>query len=244
MTLPISSPVLILGSSSDIGRALARAYAAEGCDVILAARALTEEDRADLTLRGKGTMRAVTFQVNDDPDVFFNALGELPGTVIMVAGLLGDQAQSAREDASAKLVMDTNYTGPARYLLAAARLMAGRENACIIGISSVAGERGRASNFVYGSAKAGFTAFLSGLRNQHARGGLHVLTVKPGFVATKMTEGMKLPPPLTASPDKAAAAILKAHRSRADVAYVLGRWRLIMLIIRLIPERIFKKLSL
>jgi NAD(P)-dependent dehydrogenase (short-subunit alcohol dehydrogenase family) len=241
----IASPVLILGARSDIGRALARAYAARGAAVILAARGDLEADRRDLELRSGGEVRTVPFDVIDGmPEAFFDRLGATPGTVVMVAGLLGDQQQSAAADKAAALVMETNYAGPARYLLAAARRMSGVQGGCIIGISSVAGERGRGSNFIYGSAKAGLTAFLSGLRNAHARSGLHVLTVKPGFVATRMTAGMKLPPPLTARPEAVAAAILRAQERRRDVIYVLGRWRPLMAVIRAIPERVFKRLSL
>jgi len=168
----------------------------------------------------------------------------VPGTVIMVAGLLGDQAESAASDGVAAQVMETNYAGPARYLLAAARAMAGVPDACIIGISSVAGDRGRGSNYIYGSAKAGLTAFLSGLRNAHAKSGLHVLTVKPGFVATQMTAGMDLPPQLTAQPAEVARAIVRAHEKKRDVIYVRPIWRLVMTIICAIPERLFKRLSL
>lgn len=241
----LASPVLIFGARSDIGRALARGYAAQGCDVILAARGDISADASDLGLRTGARVNAVNFDVTDgEPDAFFDRLGLVPGTVVMVAGLLGDQAESAADDAAAARVMDSNYAGPARYLLAAARRMGSVPNACIIGISSVAGERGRASNFIYGSAKAGFTAFLSGLRNAHARTGLHVMTVKPGFVRTQMTAGMKLPPVMTADPEQVATAIIKAQGKKADVIYTLGRWRLVMAIIRAIPEPIFKKLSL
>lgn len=241
----IASPVLILGARSDIGRALARGYAAQGCEIILAARGDISADATDLALRTGAKVRAVSFDVTDGAaDRFFDGLGAVPGTVVMVAGLLGDQAQSAADDAAAQAVMDSNYNGPARYLLAAARRMADVSGGCIIGISSVAGERGRASNFIYGSAKAGFTAFLSGLRNAHAKTGLHVMTVKPGFVRTQMTAGMKLPPVMTAEPDQVADAIIKAQRGRRDVLYTLGRWRLVMAIIRAIPEPVFKRLSL
>lgn len=241
----LASPVLILGARSDIGRALAKAYAAQGCEVILAARGDISADATDLALRSQAKVRSVSFDVTDGkPDAFFDALGVVPGTIVMVAGLLGDQAESAAHDEAAQKVMDSNYNGPSRYLLAAARRMASVPDACIIGISSVAGERGRASNFVYGSAKAGFTAFLSGLRNAHAKTGLHVMTVKPGFVRTQMTAGMKLSPVMTAEPEQVADAIIKAQGRKADVIYTLGRWRLVMAIIRAIPEPIFKKLSL
>lgn len=240
-----ASPVLILGARSDIGRALAKGYAANGCDVILAARGDISADATDLALRTQVKVRSVNVDITDGAaDVFFDLLGVVPGTVVMVAGLLGDQAKSAAHDDIAARVMDSNYNGPARYLLAAARRMANVPDACIIGISSVAGERGRASNFIYGSAKAGLTAFLSGLRNAHAKTGLHVMTVKPGFVRTQMTAGMKLSPVMTAEPEQVAAAILKAHEKKCDVIYTLGRWRIVMMVIRAIPEMAFKKLSL
>lgn len=241
----LASPVLIIGARSDIGRALAKGYAAKGCEVILAARGDITADATDLALRTQSKVRAVTVDITDGAaDAFFDSLGVVPGTVVMVAGLLGNQAESAANDNIAAKVMDSNYNGPARYLLAAARRMANVPGACIIGISSVAGERGRASNFIYGSAKAGFTAFLSGLRNAHAKTGLHVMTVKPGFVRTQMTAGMKLSPVMTAEPEQVADAILKAQDKKADVIYTLGRWRMVMAIIRAIPERVFKRLSL
>ncbi len=244
----LPSPMLILGARSDIARALAHRYAAAGCAVILAARDAPrlEADRADLALRHGGAVSLAEFDVlSDDPDGFFARLGVVPGTVVMVAGLLGDQAESARSDVAAERVINTNFVGPARFLLAAARVMAARaDGGCIIGISSVAGDRGRGSNFVYGSAKAGLTAFLSGLRNSLARSGIHVMTVKPGFVATAMTRGMKLPPAITASADAVAEAVVGAQRKRRDVIYTKPVWRLIMAVIRLVPERIFKRLSL
>lgn len=114
----------------------------------------------------------------------------------------------------------------------------------IIGLSSVAGDRGRQSNFIYGSSKAGFTAYLSGLRNYLFDKKVHVLTVKPGFMDTKMTEGLPLNPKLTASPKQAAAHIYKAYKKQKNIAYVLPIWGFIMLIIKNIPEFIFKKMKL
>lgn len=246
MTKP-ASPVLILGARSDIARALAHRYAAAGCDLILGARdhGRLGPDRDDLALRHRVEVETVEFDVLGDPDAFFAELGVVPGTVVMVAGLLGDQDRSAADDAAARLVMDSNYAGPARFLLAAARAMtAAGTRGTIIGISSVAGDRGRGSNYVYGSAKAGFTAFLSGLRNSLARDGIHVMTVKPGFVATAMTEGMKLPPAITAQPDEVARDIVAAQGRTRDVIYTKWMWRPIMTAIGLVPERLFKKLSL
>ena len=106
----------------------------------------------------------------------------------------------------------------------------------------MAGERGRAADYVYGSAKAGFTAFLSGLRGRLAASGVHVATVKPGFVRTRMTDGMDLPARLTATPEEVAAAVVAAVRQRRDVVYVRRVWRPIMFVLRAVPERLFKRM--
>jgi short-subunit dehydrogenase len=243
-----SASVLILGAASDIGRALARAYAEAGYTPILAARdaARLAADLDDLRVRHGVSGRAASFDMLDFVGfpAFLDGLGGLPDVVICVVGLLGDQKRAELDPAQATLLFNSNYVGPALLLDAIAARMEERGSGTIIGISSVAGDRGRASNYLYGSAKAGFTAYLSGLRNRLARKGVAVLTVKPGFVNTAMTAGMKLPPALTAQPAEVSAAILKAHEKGADVLYVKPIWRLIMLIITAIPEKIFKKLRL
>ena len=135
-------------------------------------------------------------------------------------------------------------SAPALLLSALAERFAQRGSGILVGVSSVAGDRGRAANYVYGSAKAGFTAFLSGLRNRLARSGVHVLTVKPGFVRTRMTAGMNLPEHLTATPDEVAAAVAEALRTGRDVVYVRRIWRLIMWAVRAMPERVFKRMKM
>ena len=140
--------------------------------------------------------------------------------------------------------MRTNYVGPALLLGALAERFAQRGSGVLVGVGSVAGERGRAANYVYGSAKAGFTAFLSGLRNRLFAAGVHVVTVKPGFVRTRMTDGMDLPARLTAEPEEVAAAVVRAIRRRRDVVYVRRVWRPITLILRAVPESVFKRLAL
>ena len=243
-----AAPVLIIGATSDIGRAVARAYAQAGRSLILAARQPDRlaRDVEDLKLRHGAAVRAIGLDVLDAASFgpLLDGLDELPATVVCLVGVLGDQAHAAAEPAMAELIMRSNYLGPALLLGEIANRMELRGSGAIIGVSSVAGDRGRASNYLYGSAKAGFTAFLSGLRNRLARRGVHVVTVKPGFVDTRMTQGMKLPPLLTAQPDEVAAAILAAETRRRDTIYVRPVWRLIMTIIRLIPERVFKRLSL
>ena len=140
--------------------------------------------------------------------------------------------------------MDVNYKAGVLALSVFKDEFQAKGKGTIIGVSSVAGERGRAKNYIYGSAKAGFTAYLSGLRNQLCKENIHVLTVLPGFMDTKMTAGLDLPKPLTASAETAAAQIFKAYKKQKNIVYVLPIWRHIMLIIRNIPEFIFKKLSI
>lgn len=240
-------PVLIVGARSDIGLAVAHAYAAEGLDLILAARqvSLLDPVSRDLALRHCVHVDLVECDLlAPEPERLATSLPELPGTIVMVAGLLGDQSKSAAEPPVAEVVMRTNFVSPARVLLAFAGRFQLIGSGTMIGISSVAGDRGRGSNYVYGASKAGLTAFLSGLRNGLSGSGVHVITVKPGFVQTKMTEHMRLPALLTASPEEVAQAILRAHRGGKDVIYVRPIWRAIMAVIRLLPESLFKRIRL
>ena len=136
-----------------------------------------------------------------------------------------------------------SFTGPARFLQMLAPVMEARGGGTVVGVGSVAGDRGRIGNYVYGAAKAGFATYLSGLRNRLNRAGAHVVTVKPGFVDTAMTwgiEGMFL----VASPEDIAASIDRAVERKKNVLYTPFFWRYIMLIIRSIPEFLFKKLSI
>ncbi len=239
-----TKPVLIIGARSDIGKALAHRYAASGYPVQLAARAAAglEADAADIALR-HGTIASVhELDILDTSSFadFLDGLPEAPEVAICVVGLLGDQATAQRDLAAATLTMRTNYEGPALLTGLIAERFAQRGSGTLIGISSVAGERGRASNYVYGSAKAGYTAFLSGLRNRLSKSGVHVMTVLPGFVRTRMTAGMDLPARLTAEPDAAAETILRAAEKRRNVIYVKPVWRLVLAVIQAIPEEIFK----
>lgn len=239
--------VLILGARSDIAMACAHEFAAVGDRVTLAARhadALAVSAR-DLELRHGGSVTCREFDaLAVEGHEAFVAEADLPDIVICAVGLLGDQSADERDPASAVRVMRSNFEGPAMILAAYATALEERGSGVIVGISSVAGDRGRASNYIYGSAKAGFTAFLSGLRNRLAKKGVHVVTVKPGFVATRMTEHLDLPTKLTAAPAEIGQAVFKAVERRRDVIYVRALWRVIMRIIRAIPERVFKKLSI
>ncbi len=240
--------LLVLGASSDIAAATARRFAAAGYAVQLAGRdeAALGAMAADLELRHRVAVSIHHCDVTEARDraALLAGLSVLPDVVVCAVGLLGDQRESEIDPTAAERVMRANYEGPALLLGALAEAFASRGQGVIVGISSVAGERGRASNYVYGSAKAGMTAFLSGLRNRFGKTGVHVVSVLPGFVDTRMTEGMALPPALTARPEEVAQAIWRAVERKTDVVYVRPLWRWIMAIIRAIPEGLFKKLSI
>jgi decaprenylphospho-beta-D-erythro-pentofuranosid-2-ulose 2-reductase len=241
--------VLILGGTSDIARATALAFAGSGWTIRLAGRSLPELRREADDISARTTCEVTThaFDVLETPSfaAFIDALPELPDAVISVVGFLGEQPRAETDIDHARLIMRSNYEGPALILSLFAERFVARGTGSMVGISSVAGDRGRGSNYFYGSAKAGFTAFLSGLRNRLAiKGRIHVMTVKPGFVRTGMTEQMKLPPLLTAEPAEVGEAILNGLDRRKDVIYVRPIWFLVMSIIRLMPERIFKRLKL
>lgn len=240
--------VLILGGASDIGLAIAQRFAKEGYDVQLAARRVEDLERAkaDMELRHRVSVSlhpfdALAFHAHDH---FMAGLPKLPDVAVCVVGLLGEQRQNETDLEAAVRVMRTNYEGPATILAVIANLFEARGSGAIIGVSSVAGDRGRATNYVYGSAKAGFSAFLSGLRNRLAKKGVHVMTVKPGFVATRMTESMDLPPALTATPEAVADQVYAGFAKGRDVVYAKPVWRLVMAVITSIPEGIFKKLKI
>ncbi|WP_092027537.1 SDR family oxidoreductase [Bradyrhizobium sp. OK095] len=238
---------IVLGGSSDIGRATARAFAKAGYDVGLAGRdvAALEPDAADLRARYNVEVGLSKFDVLDTASFngFVSGLPALPDVVISIVGLLGTQDTAQSDLAHATMIMRTNYEGPSLILGLFAEKFLARGSGTLVGVSSVAGDRGRASNYVYGSAKAGFSAFLSGLRARASRGGVQIVTVKPGFVRTKMTEGMKLIGPLTVDAPVVGDAILSAVENKTDVVYVSGKWRLVMLIIKTLPEAVFKKLK-
>lgn len=241
----MTDTVLVLGGRSDIGLAVAHGFAATGHPVALAARNAVdlEADRADIALRHgvEATLHDFDALETDALAAFVDSFDPVPGIVVCAIGAMGDQATSEADPAAAALVMRTNYEAPAQVLELFAARMTARGSGTLVGISSVAGDRGRAVNYVYGSAKAGFTAYLSGLRNRLWGTGVHVVTVKPGFVATRMTEGMDLPGALTASPEAVAEAIVRSVARGRSVIYVKPIWLAVMSIIRAIPEPIFRK---
>lgn len=247
--MPNDKSLLVLGGTSDIGRAAALRFAREGWRLLLAGRSLAalEREARDIGARtgAKVSVHALDILDASSFEPFISSLAELPEAVLCVIGLLGVQEQGETDIAHASAVMRSNFEGPALLLGLFAERFSARGHGTIAGVSSVAGERGRASNYIYGSAKAGFTAFLSGLRNRFGKTAIRVVTVLPGFVRTRMTKGMSLPGALTAEPEEVAEAIYRAIAVKPrDVIYLKPVWRLIMAVIKAIPEPVFKRLRI
>ncbi len=242
------SYVLIVGAKSDIAKATAREYAKHGYDLYLAARNVEEltDFAKDVITRTQRDVNLVELDILDfeSHQAFYDDLKEKPLGVISAVGYLGNQQKAQIDFNEAKRIIDTNYTGVVSLFNIIANDFEARRSGFMVGISSVAGDRGRKSNYIYGSAKAALTAYLSGLRNRLYDAQVHVLTVKPGFVATKMTEDMDLPEKLTAQPDTVAEDIFQAQQQGKNILYTKWIWKYIMMIIKLIPEWKFKGMSI
>lgn len=242
--------VLILGATSPIARAVATEYASRGHNVFVAAR---DEQKAkdiasDLKLRHDIDARGGAFDALDMDNhaaLVQHVEDEVgPISVALIAfGAMGDQQESQQDIEKAREVIDINYTGAVSICEAISARMSPRKHGSIIGISSVAGDRGRQSNYIYGSAKGAFTLYLQGLRNRLHEDGVHVMTAKLGFVDTRMTYGLETNIPI-ASPEDVGKALYKAQQSKTDVLYYPKFWAGIMGIIKTIPESLFKRLKL
>jgi short-subunit dehydrogenase len=240
--------VLILGAASDMAIAIARKFAAAGYSIQLAARNVVRLQplQSDLSVRYQSVCTLYEFDALNfsSHEQFVNSLSPLPDISICVFGYLGENETARKDWNEALRIIQTNYTGAVSILNVISNAYAAQKKGVIAGISSVASERGRQSNYIYGSSKAGFTAYLSGLRNRMYREGVHVLTVQPGFVYTSMTEHLHLPALVTAKAEDVGTAVYHAVVAKKNIIYVKWFWRLIMLIIRCIPEFIFKKMKL
>lgn len=241
--------VLIIGAGSDMARPLARLYARSGYDLYLAARDIgkLEAFATDLSIRyPERNVECVQVDVLDfeSHQTIFDGLRDETAGIIVAAGYQGGSAPSEADFAETQKIIDTNFTGVVSILNIFASKFELRKSGFIVGISSAAGDRGRKKNYLYGAAKSGLSAYLSGLRNRLQKAGVQVLTVKPGFVATRMTASMDLPGFLTAQPEQAALSIFNAQQRGRSLIYVTWKWRWIMLVVKSIPELIFKRLNL
>ncbi|MBN2801318.1 MAG: SDR family oxidoreductase [Deltaproteobacteria bacterium] len=242
---------LILGATSRVASRVAHRYAAAGHDVVLAAIELEEAQAlaADVRLRHQVKAVAIRFDATDfdaHPAVIAEAAQVLGGidVALIAFGAMGDAARARQEFSAARQVIEINYSAAVSVAELLAAHMVARGKGTLIGIASVAGDRGRQSNYLYGSAKGALALYLQGLRNRLHKDGVHVLTVKPGFMDTRMTWGVDTGRVPVLSPEAAAEAIFRAAERGADVVYLPPFWRLIMGGIRAIPEALFKRMSL
>jgi decaprenylphospho-beta-D-erythro-pentofuranosid-2-ulose 2-reductase len=249
---PATEPlrVLIIGATSAIASETARAYAERRARLFLTGRNAAKLDSVadDLRVRGAAEVHTAVLdvaQITDQAGIIDSAISTLRGLDVALIAHGTLPVQSACE----KLVVDTvdalhvNFTATVALLTVLANYFEAQHSGSIAVITSVAGDRGRQSNYVYGAAKGGVDRFLQGLRNRLHASGVTVVTIKPGFVDTPMTAGLKKSP-LFVSARRVGRTIHRAIEQRRDVVYIPWFWRPVMMVLRVLPERVFKRLHL
>jgi decaprenylphospho-beta-D-erythro-pentofuranosid-2-ulose 2-reductase len=243
--------VLVLGGGSEIATAtLRRLVAGRTRTVVLAARdpqALTAT-ADELRALGATTVETIGFDAADTSshEAFVQQVFDRDADIDLVLiafGVLGDQAEAERDGAAAAEVASVNYVGAVSVTMPIAARLRAQGHGTIVALSSVAGERVRQSNFVYGSSKAGMDGFFQGLGDSLAGSGVHVMIVRPGFVHTKMTAGLE-PAPLATTPDAVAAAIVTGIARHSSVVWVPPALRYVMSVLRHVPRQVFRRLPL
>ncbi|MFG2960606.1 decaprenylphospho-beta-D-erythro-pentofuranosid-2-ulose 2-reductase [Streptomyces sp. NPDC048291] len=241
--------LLVLGGTSEIALATARRLIARRTRTVwLAGRPSPALEQAAEQLRALGPdVHTVPFDALD-PESHENALGKVFANgdvdlVLLAFGILGDQATDEREPVNAVRVAQTNYTGAVSAGLVSARALQTQGHGSLVVLSSVAGERARRSNFIYGSSKAGLDAFTQGLGDALHGTGVHVMVVRPGFVRTRMTSGLE-EAPLATTPEAVATAIEVGLRRRSEVVWVPGALRVVMSALRHAPRGLFRRLPI
>jgi len=241
--------MIVLGSTSEVAQAFVEKALQEGekfekIYLFTSNRETTERFARHIDV--KFLQQSEIIELDLTKEIDYTIFENINSTLLFCAvGYLGEGTEEGLYDnKNTQQIVEINYSKLILIINYFAHKFENRRSGTIIGLSSVAGDRGRQSNFIYGSAKAAFTAYLSGLRNYLFDKKVHVITIKPGFMATKMTEGLPLNPKLTATPKQAADCMYKAFKKQKNIAYVLPVWGVIMMIIRNIPEFIFKKLKL
>ncbi len=238
--------VLVLGASSDIAQHLAKRFAGVGYNLVLASRDLAFLDRfaKDIEIRYGVSVKVKFFDATefDKHLYFYKSLDVQVDGVILAFGYLGSQEKAQMEFEEARRIIEVNFLGVVSIAEIVARDFEKRGGGFIVAIGSVAGDRGRLSNYIYGASKAALDKYMQGLRNRLCSKGVHVLTVKPGYVRTKMTANLKLPRLLVSSPEKVADDIFKALNKEMCVLYTPWYWKIIMLVVKMIPESLGKRL--
>jgi len=246
----------VIGATSPIAQSIARVFFDAGHDLLLVARDI--ESLAGFQSRQFSDVLTVdTFQsdvsslqsVQLIAERVINSLGENPYVLVVVGSIEGEDLSKTSAEPAIQLI-DVNFRNLVALITPLAEALKQKEKGCLIIVSSVAGDRGRQSNYVYGSAKAGLSAYAQGLRNRLFRYGVHVLTIKPGYVDTPMLRQAlgknydKTPQFLIESPERVGMRIYRAAVQRKNVLYVPPIWRLVMFLIRAIPDTIFKRLRM
>jgi len=243
--------ILIIGATSAIAAACARRWNREGARFFLVARdaGRLEQVAADLRARDAGDVQTfvldATHYERQEPmlQAALAALGRID-VALIAHGTLPDQADCERDADLALQELTNNGTSVIALLTRLANVFEAQRSGCLAVITSVAGDRGRPSNYLYGSAKAAVSTFCEGLRVRLFRSGVHVIDIRPGFVATPMTRGLALPGLLVAQPDTVAGRIVAGIDRRTDVLYAPVYWSLIMFVVRSIPGFVFKRIRL
>jgi short-subunit dehydrogenase len=245
---------LFIGASSVITKAISEQYAKMGHHIILAGRTKTEMDAASLHLKSLGASTADSMVLDLQNPNSHNDLIEFVKAshathnkptlnIFALSAIMPPQQDINQEPQKGLDCITIGFTGLVSVLHRFVPFFEAEKNGSITVFGSVAGDRGRLNNYVYGATKAGLACYVSGLRNQLGRSGVHVMLVKPGFMNTPMIKGMKLPPLPIAQPNDVADCVIKSLEKKKNVIYVPWFWRIIMGIIQHIPECIFKKMS-
>ncbi len=243
--------VLLLGGTSEIGLAIVQALVKDRArTVILAGRDASGMERAAEDLRGRGATRVDVLALEATSteehsaviNEAFTGAGDIDA-VVMALGILGDDERARREPQATVELLHTNLVAPASLLVAVSKHLQHQGHGTLVVLSSVAGERVRSSNFVYGSSKAGLDAFAQGLGDSLSGTGVDVLVVRPGFVRTKMTAGLKAAP-LSTTADRVAGGAVNGIRRRAHTIWTPAPLRWVMLALRLLPRALFRRLPI
>lgn len=247
-----SNRVAILGALSAIAVATARIYAKEGAALLLAARnpERLKSLADDLRARGAKQVEIAAMDLEaaaaDAPKHMTDWKAKLGGLdhVHVIYGYLGAQDKASADPAELARITSSNYSTAVQWCEAAANIMRQQKRGSVVAVSSVAGDRGRRSNYAYGAAKGGLALYVQGLAHSLAPVGARAVAVKPGFVDTPMTDGMKKGGAMWASPEKVGRIIRRAADKGGPIQYAPGRWRMVMMIIRSVPAFVFHKTKL
>ncbi len=243
---------MILGALSAIAIATARIYAAEGAALVLAARNPDRLNALADDLRTRGAVQVETAALDLEATAgeagrhmadFASKLGGIDH-VLVIYGYLGAQDKASTDPGELRRIVSSNFSTAVEWCEAAARIIRTQGRGSVVAVSSVAGDRGRQSNYAYGAAKGGLALYVQGLAHSLAKSGGRAVAVKPGFVDTPMTEGMQKKGALWAQPKQVGKVIRRAADRGGPIQYAPGLWRMIMLVIRAVPSFAFHKTKL